>query len=458
MNEALKTVPKSIGLHTKDILKDWTDLWFNENKKTGYIATTYNFKRHFFFGYNDIDKLKEFTENQYKRFISVNAFDVDWANKDFSRSSEYLKQIRNIGIDIDQYKNNYSIDEALDEIQSMILSNIIPEPNLVLKSRGIQLFYSIDKGASPEMDWLVSYITEQLISKLHFLGADYNCKDLSRVMRVPNSINERNNAKIKAEIWNNEAYTLRELQEYCRPLEIFETRRKKKFMSISSTNSDIGIRIMRFYRTNNARISDLRKLIEIRKGNLTNCRNVFIYVLAYHQSLVLNTKADVLRSVMHEIKDVYTTEKKAERMTKSWIEKTVKSAYDDAKEFFQLLSDNAFIMIYRNKDNIKRPYKNSNLIKKLNITEHEQRQLRSIRNSNIAKEQHAKYMREKRLKDGTHKMNREEYEKNRQQKKEVLFNKVVELKEKGYKQKEIAEELSISKGRVSQILKKFNGA
>lgn len=69
------------------------------------------------------------------------------------------------------------------------------------------------------MAWLALYITEQLISKLKHLGADSNAKDMSRVMRVPYNINERNNAPVQADIWNDEAY--------CRPLEKFKSRKNK---------------------------------------------------------------------------------------------------------------------------------------------------------------------------------------------------------------------------------------
>src|SRR5699024_11949693 len=101
-------------------------------------------------------------------------------------------------------------------------------PYTTLFRSGIQLFYSIDRGASPDISWLVGYITEQLISKLEHIGADGNAKDLSRVMRVPNSVNERNNSTVKPEIWNDAAYTLQELQTYCRPIEQFGSRKKKR--------------------------------------------------------------------------------------------------------------------------------------------------------------------------------------------------------------------------------------
>src|SRR5699024_2879600 len=157
-------------------LNNWYDLWFDDHKKTGYVSIT-DFKKQYFYGANDIERLIKATAGKKQQYISINAFDVNWENKVFSRKTKHLKQIRNIAIDIDQYNLGLTINETLDEIQSLVLSNKIPEPNLILTSRGVQLFYSIDRGASPDMVWLVSYITEQLISKLHHVGADSNAKD-----------------------------------------------------------------------------------------------------------------------------------------------------------------------------------------------------------------------------------------------------------------------------------------
>src|SRR5699024_1500316 len=125
------------------------------------------------------------------------------------------------------------------------------EPNMILISRGIQLFYSISHGASPKMAWLASYITEQLISKLQHIGADSNAKDMSRVMRVPNSINERNNAIVKPVIWNDKSFTLQELQAYCKPLDRFKTRKKSKDNLI---NLPINEKLNQYYKTNYARL------------------------------------------------------------------------------------------------------------------------------------------------------------------------------------------------------------
>jgi hypothetical protein len=441
----------------KETVDHWTDLWFTENKKAGYIGVTTNFYKYYFYGYKNVEDLKKNTHHKKKKFITINSFalndNVNDKNKVklFTRELVNLKQIRNIAIDIDQYKVGLTIDQAIDKIHYMIETEKIPEPNLVLTSRGIQLFYTISNGASPNMGWLVEYITEQFIMKFASLGADWNAKDLSRLMRVPNSINERNNKIVKWEIWNDKTYTLKELQLYCKPLDIFATRKKKKVSSIKS----YALRLEMFHRTNRARLKDLRKLIELRKGNFTNCRNTFIYILSYHQSFYTNTKKETLAAIINDIKHIYTDDPKAEKMTKSWLMKTVNSAYDDAKTFFEHYVSNGYKIIYKANDGIIKPYKTSNLIKKLYITEEEQYHLSSIRNSDIAKIQDKERKSKERRKKGV--QSRKEYEHQRKQRKLDLMKKVNQLKEQNLSNRVIAEQLGISKVYVGKLLKEYKG-
>ena len=432
-----------------ELVTEWFDLWLTECKKAGYVAIT-DFEKQLFFGVNDVSKVIAVTEGKKKQFISLNAFDVDWNNKQFSRQTSRLKQIRNIGIDIDQYNLGLSIEEALDEIQALILSEMIPEPNLVLTSRGIQLFYTVNRGASPEMSWLASYITEQFISKLEHIGADSNAKDMSRVMRVPNSINERNNAVVKPDIWNNEAYTLQQLQAYCRPLEQFRSRKKLKNNVI---NLPINEKLSQYYKTNYARLRDLRRLIDIRKGDLTGMRNVFLYIYSYHQALVLNTQKDVITSVRNTFNDIYSRTEKP--ISNAEFERTVKSAYKDAEQFFKHFKDNGYRVIYKANDGIKKPMKTSTLIDKLSITEEEQYYLGSIRSKEVAKQQDRDRNRQVRRKNGQ--ATREEYIKQQHDRTDDKLFKLKELLEADPKAKktDIAEQLGVTRQHLYRLLKQI---
>lgn len=354
-------------------LIDWTSCWFGANKKTGYVSVT-DFRFQKSYGSKDIDSLIRDTLGIEKRFISLNGFTFG------ERQASELRQIRNIGIDLDQYKQGMSIEDGLDEIQALILDKIIPEPNLILTSRGIQLFYTIYGGASPNMAWLTSYITEQYISKLRHLGADSNAKDISRVMRVPNSINERNGELVKPEIWNPYSYTLQELQSYCKPLDRFNYKGKKR----AEIKRIVPPTLSFFYKTNNARLVDLDKLIDIRNGDFSHKRNTFLYIYAYHQSLICSNLSDTEGFMINVLDRIHSKEDKP--MSRVEFKRTVKSAYDDAKEFFKYYQDNGYKVIPKQNDGIKKPYKTTNLIEILEITTEEQRLLKRIVGEQVAKE------------------------------------------------------------------------
>lgn len=210
----------------KEQLNDWTDLWFSEHKKAGFVAVK-NLKKQYFYGNKDINPIIKATENKKKRYISINAFDVDWETKKLFRGMGSLKQIRNIAIDIDQYK--------------------------------------------------------------------------------------------------------------------FETGKRKR-MKVIIRKSEPDKRIAQFYKTNYARLSDLRRLIELRKGDFTGMRNVFLYIYSFHQSLVLNTQKDVIWSVRRAFQDVFS--KTEGQLSNTEFEKTVKGAYHDAREFFDHYKGNGYIVVF----------------------------------------------------------------------------------------------------------------
>jgi hypothetical protein len=422
---------------SRETITDWTDCWFGDNKSTGYVTVT-NFKTSKSYGAKDINALERDTKGREERYISLNGFTFG------ERKTGELKQIRNIGIDLDQYKQDLSIEKGLDELQALIVSDIIPEPNLVLVSRGIQLFYSIQGGAAPNMSWLSSFITEQYISKLKHIGADSNAKDLSRVMRVPNSMNERNGAIVKPEIWNPYPYTLQELQAYCKPLDAFKYRGKKKATIKRIAPKNLSF----FYKTNNARLVDLENLIQLRDGDLTGYRNTFLYIYAYHQALICNSYADTEGFLCNVFDRIRSTDRP---MSKAEFRRTIKSAYEDSREFFEHYKANGFKVVNKLNDGIIKPYKTTSLIEKLDITIEEQRQLNRIHTGVVSKEKDTQRKRKERRAAGV--KSRSEYNKQRQDHTKELATKVKSMDRQGIKKTVIAKELGISRKHVYKLLK-----
>lgn len=430
-------------------LKHWTDIFFQAS--TGYINATNlkGFGR--WYGANDIKRLTNDTKGKHRQYLSINSFGVDKHTGIPRRLKVNLKQIRTIAIDLDQYTVNMSIENALDIVQALILDNMIPEPNLVSSSNGIQLFYKVDNGASPAMEWLRHYITCKFIERLAHIGADFKANDSTRLMRVPESINEKNNAVVQWEIWNDYAYTLDDLRQYT-DLDKYKPPRAKTGKRPQVLKlEDIKHRNTLFFRTNHARIRDLELLFELRNGVFTHARNEFIYIYAYHYSLIYSSETIVIETV-REIAENISSAADDNFRAKEW-RATVSSAFKNAREFHEKYKQDGYKIIYTT-DGIVRPMKTENVIKKLNINKDEQQELNYLYSADLKKVKEAERVRKYYGLKGT----MEEYNADRQNRKKQLIQQIKHLKAQGMKQKDIANKINISVRHVSRLLKESKEA
>ncbi len=428
-----------VKVQQTQVIENWTDCWFGPTKRTGYVSVT-DFESQKFYGAKDTKAIIRHTNGAEDLYISLNAFNFG------SRRSEDLKQLRNIGIDIDQYKLGLDAEDALYVIDSLVSTNAIPQPNLVLKSHGVQLFYSIDQGAAPNLDWWYNYITTQLIDKLHSIGADPGAKGVTRVMRAPGSINSKNKSVVRSEIWNPYPYSLQDIQNYCKPFNKFSRHHKKK-AEVQALPDLEEKRLKLMYQTNYARLTDLEKLIELRSGDFTHMRNNFIYVYAFHQSLIVNSLSHLERSVEYIFSQIHSRDQK-KSFTQTELKRTIKSAYKDAEKFFSQYKADGYQIINRHLDGIKKPHKSETLIDMFDLSKDEERMMNTIYGEEIDKEKRAERKRKKRHEEGMKTREEYLYEYNSTKEKGVV------LKNKGYKYKEIAEELNVSINTVKHWFRK----
>lgn len=433
---------------SKSYLEDWKDLYFQT--KTGYINVT-NLSDGYgaWYGLNDVERLVADTEGKPKQYMSINAFGLDTTKRQLRRTKRTLKQIRNIAIDIDQYNKNMSIEEALDIITTLVLDDVIPEPNFIYTSRGIQIFYNINDGASPGIEWLTHYITCEFIERLQDIGADIQASDSTRLMRVPYSINEKNGSVVSPEMWNNERYSLDVLRKYT-DLDIYQSPRKDNQRLVENkvlNLKTIKFRNTLFYSSNHARIQDLERLYKLRKGLFTNLRNQFVYIYSYHYSLIFNNQNNVLKQIEKLTQDIKSEDNSS--FTSKEIKNTVKSAYEDARKFLEQYKKDEYKIVYRANDGIIKPMKTSTVIKKLNITEDEQQNLHNLYSSKFRKVKEVERVSKYKGYKGT----MAEYNQSRKDKKLEDIEKVRTLKNEGKTQKEIAKELEKSISTVKRLYK-----
>ena len=350
-------------------------------------------------------------------YISQNTFN----NK--SRRLIHLKELKALYIDIDCYKMNLS-KEAVKYFMENDLYGQIPVPNMLIDSgRGLYYIIFLENTMAEELPkWQL--VERYLYEKLKDLGADNKALDATRVLRVTGTVNSKNNSIVKVIDTYDYQYTLNEIIENYIP-EIIEDRkekqkplgerkkgRKKKFVSLFT-----------LYKLYYTRFKDIKKLVEIRNYEMTGYREVTLFLLRYFMN-VYHGDDDLVMEEILEINNSFT-----EPLEKDEVFKATLSGATRATE-----------NVYK--------YSNDKLIKLLDITPLEQKQMATI----ISKSE--KYYR-------NNKKRREQ-----RRNKEGLTNKeaeriknekdILELKRKKYTLKQISKELNLSISYVKKISMKMS--
>ena len=350
-------------------------------------------------------------------YISQNTFN----NK--SRRLIHLKELKALYIDIDCYKMNLS-KEAVKYFMENDLYGQIPVPNMLIDSgRGLYYIIFLENTMAEELPkWQL--VEKYLYEKLKDLGADNKALDATRVLRVTGTVNSKNNSIVKVIDTYDYQYTLDEIIENYIP-EIIEDRkekqkpkgvrkkgRKKKFVSLFT-----------LYKLYYTRFKDIKKLVEIRNYEMTGYREVTLFLLRYFMN-VYHGDDDLVMEEILEINNSFT-----EPLEKDEVFKATLSGATRATE-----------NVYK--------YSNDKLIKLLDITPSEQKQMATI----ISKSE--KYYRNN--KNRRNNRRNENGLTKRESDKLKNEREILDLKRKKYTLKQISEKLNLSIDYVKKVSKKAN--
>ena len=350
-------------------------------------------------------------------YISQNTFN----NR--SRKLIHLKELKALYIDIDCYKMNLS-KEAVKYFMENDLYGQIPVPNMLIDSgRGLYYIIFLENTMAEELPkWQL--VEKYLYEKLKHLGADNKALDATRVLRVTGTVNSKNNSIVKVIDTYDYQYTLDEIIENYIP-EIVEDRkekqktkgvrkkgRKKKFVSLFT-----------LYKLYYTRFKDIKKLVEIRNYEMTGYREVTLFLLRYFMN-VYHGDDDLVMEEILEINNSFT-----EPLEKDEVFKATLSGATRATE-----------NVYK--------YSNDKLIKLLDITPLEQKQMATI----ISKSE--KYYRNNKSRRDNRR--NEEGLTNKEADKLKNEERILELKRKKYTLKQISKELNLSISYVKKISMKMS--
>lgn len=382
-------------------------------------------------GFITVAKMKKHWQQYY--FEGINDLSINLNDKDVyisqntfnnrSRKLIHLKELKALYIDIDCYKVNLS-KEATKYFLENDLYGQIPVPNMLIDSgRGLYYIIFLENTVAEDLPkWQL--IEKYLYEKLKDLGADNKALDATRVLRVVGSTNSKNNELVKVIDTYDYQYTLDEIIENYIP-EITEDRkekqnpkgvrkkgRKKKFVSLFN-----------LYNLYYTRFKDIKKLVEIRNYEMTGYREITLFLIRYFLN-VYHGDDDLVMEEVIEINNSFT-----EPLEINEVFNATRSGAIGATE-----------SVYK--------YSNDKLIKLLDITPSEQKEMATI----IGKSE--KYYRNN--KNRREQRRNEEGLTNKEADKLKNEERVLELKRKKYTLKQISKELNLSISYVKKISMKMS--
>ena len=382
-------------------------------------------------GFITVAKMKKHWQQYY--FEGINDLSINLNDKDVyisqntfnnrSRRLTHLKELKALYIDIDCYKVNLS-KEAVKYFMENDLYGQIPVPNMLVDSgRGLYYIIFLENTVAEDLPkWQL--IEKYLYEKLKDLGADNKALDATRVLRVVGSTNSKNNELVKVIDTYDYQYTLDEIIENYIP-EVNEDRkekqkpegvrkkgRKKKFVSLFN-----------LYNLYYTRFKDIKKLVEIRNYEMTGYREITLFLIRYFLN-VYHGDDDLVMEEVIEINNSFT-----EPLEINEVFNATRSGVIGATE-----------SVYK--------YSNDKLIKLLDITPSEQKEMATIIGKSEKYYRNNKNRRDNR-RDENGLTQRESSKLNNE-------NEILELKRKKYTLKQISEKLNLSIDYVKKVSRKGN--
>ena len=119
------------------------------------------------------------------------------------RNFENLYSLNALFCDIDCVRHNISIKEAYKELVKLWISDIIPEPSLVINSgNGLHIYWYLETcyaSTKNKVSFVPTYqaLLNAFSKKLAFLGADFKTAEPSRVLGVPSTYNIKSQTERK---------------------------------------------------------------------------------------------------------------------------------------------------------------------------------------------------------------------------------------------------------------------
>lgn len=383
-------------------------------------------------------------------YDSVNEFSTA------KRSESTVIKLNYLYCDIDCHKGMFNEWLTLEVLRADYFGSKVPYPSIINNSgRGLHLFWTLEnEGAESLAKWKVlqQVILNNLasISEETNCSVDFRCIDPSRVLRAVDTFNTKSKTLCRLVEKTNLTYTLDDILECFYDVNLddlkpFNSNPKKdtgndkktltgaknalnergewKDLKVKRTNGIVSV--FNAYSLLTCRATDFRKLLELRGGDMEGMRDDFLTMYAW---TIISKKDDLekLERELHGINSLFKAPLKDKEV--SYKAKYIFERFN--KEVIKGADTSQFTEFDRYW------YKNTTIIKRLEITPKEQKEMLTIISKEEKDQRRNKYKRDcRRNENGLTK---------KQQEKLDRYNTIQELKRLGYTQKAVSETLNIS--------------
>lgn len=368
----------------------------------------------------------EINSEEYKNkkdiYYTPNTF-----NSPIKREREYLWQLHRFYIDIDHKTGTEPIDpfEVVGAVEQLVEEKKIPQPTEYINSgRGIHIYWDINNCHIMLLD-LWEKIENHLFNTIKDLersikniSVDTRVKDPTRLLRLPGTINSKNNSKCYSMLKNEgNIYNIFDLKKAYIKVNKQYKKNKSKVTYLPTKN---------LYTLNMSRIEDFKRIVSLRNGEVVGYRNTLIMLYSYHYRLINEVTVEELIKVTKEFNKSFREPYKVKELTSVCrsVNRTVKHFQEDNNKGYK--------------------FTNKYIINALDLEEQEQEQLLTIISTRV------KYDRKNKKRNESRR--NEEGLTSRQQQKVNTMKAIQELKEQGFNNTQIADKLNMNVRSVRRIL------
>lgn len=364
------------------------------------------------------------------------------------RRAQNIRQFRALFIDLDIDKLGYQKSETVYMVWELYYQDKLPKPTMVIDSgRGVHLYWRIENA--PIQAWSTwQELEDYLYYQLKHLGADKQATDSVRVLRLPSSINSRNGSECKILYIDNETtYSMYDLRQAYLNYKPKTTQIKMLEACEKPTAKVIPNKFFTSYSLHLARIEDIETLCKLRNYNVKGYRNFILHCYAYWQGVTIRDE-ESLREEVYALNNAFKEPMKATEVDA--ILRCIPKAIDKFIAYEQGIRSGECKRVSKGmRDKGGYWYKNETLIERLDITEAEQKHMKTI----IGTEEKYSRRRDKDREYQRAKRRNSNGLTKKQQELEDLKYQVLELRKEGLSMQKIADKLNINKTKVVRLCK-----